>query len=621
MKKALSIILCVVLAVSCAFSFSACSKQQNLKYDVVLITDGADINDSGYNQSAWQGIESYCESNNLSCRYYKPILEDNQLTVDNVEKYVELSAENKAEYIVMTGESFSAAAYELAPVYPDIKFILLDAMPHSQGSKVHSFLSNVMSVSFDAAQSGFLAGCIAVLNGDTKLGYFGQAGSDDSANYGAGFVQGAAYAADALAIPVTVDWADYDSPLLNYDYSVTVKACYEKIKDQKETTYKVNVVDGVGSGTYTQGSNVTVTANPAPKGKEFDHWEVKSNTDGVKDKKVNISSKSKPSMNLLVGDCDCTITAVYKNSDSKFFDVKVMTQDGKDVYSAVSVKENSTCEVKAPAAQLGMTFERWQTNAKDAVENAESAVTNVNVTDKEIVLTPVYKTSETPTFNVNVVTGDGGNGESSGSGSYLPGDKVEIAAAVPKEEYMFSHWENVDANGNHVGLSMENEFYWNTSFEMADRYADVCSAMFNKGDTLVFAGGNDKVSSAFDAKGNYHYNLKLMTAGTENSDAYCAIVKNYGEAVKDCLDQFTGGGVVSANCSTDGIYASFVSDDEKIKEQYDDIYKALAEGRIPLVGAQGGAGYDFCKKFNEEKMSKCLTLNGWFLEGIEIPKK
>ncbi len=48
-------------------------------------------------------------------------------------------------------------------------------------------------------------------------------------------------------------------------------------------------------------------------------------------------------------------------------------------------------------------------------------------------LTPVYKQVDTPTFEVKVVTGEGGNGESTGAGYYVEGDKVEISAAIPKE--------------------------------------------------------------------------------------------------------------------------------------------------------------------------------------------
>ncbi len=88
--------------------------------------------------------------------------------------------------------------------------------------------------------------------------------------------------------------------------------------------YKIHVENGIGSGVYTEGSNVTLIADPAPEGKVFDKWETKSNTDGVKDSKVNLSTKSKPETNLLVEKCDATITAVYKEAESATYPVTVM---------------------------------------------------------------------------------------------------------------------------------------------------------------------------------------------------------------------------------------------------------------------------------------------------------
>lgn len=617
MKKAVSIILCLVLVVSTVFAVAGCSKQSEIKSDIVLITNGGDIKDGGYNQSAWEGVNAFADENGLVQRYYQPTLDENgELTVESIEKYVDLSAKNGAQYIIFPGEDFAVAAYEVAPSYPDVKFILLDAIPHSAGDSTDRFISNVMCVSFDTLQSGFLAGYIAVANGNTELGYFGEKSSDDSANYGAGFAQGAAYAADSLAIPVTLDWADYDSPLRDYDYSFTVTACYDKIDDVKdEEIYKVNVVNGTGSGTYTEGSNVTITADPAPAGKVFDHWEVKSDTEGVKDKKVNISSKTKDSMNLLVEKCDCTITAVYKDIEGDYKSVTVAkAPELSYVYNQYFVKVGEGISVKAPVAEAGMLFDHWETDADLGDTDLTSKEIWVEVNDNDISLYPVYKVSDVPTFNVTVVTGEGGDGASTGSGSYVAGDTVSVAAAVPKDGYMFSHWENVGADGQSAGIAMENEYYWNTTFEMVDRYAAVCESMYDHGATMIFAGGNSKADSAYTAKWNFDFELGVISAGENNKDAYTTIVKNYGEAVKDCLTDYKGGTVISENCATEGIYATFVSENEEIQKNYDEIYKALADGKINPVLAEGGAGYDFCKAFVENNMSDCLTLNGWFVE-------
>lgn len=614
MKKIISVLMCLVLT-GCIFA--GCTKQEELKSDIVLITNGGTISDGAYNQSAWEGIESFANENSMSCRYYQPVLQDDEITVENVEKYVSLSVENGAQYIVLPGEEFAVSAYEIAPSYPDVKFILLDAISHSADDATNRFISNVMCVSFDTLQSGFLAGYISVVNGNTELGYFGEFGSKNSANYGAGFVQGAAYAADSLGKPVTIDWAEYDSALLDYSFDFTIKACYEKISDQKEDTFKVNVVNGLGSGTYTNGTNVTITANPAPEGQVFDKWEIKSDTAGVKDKKVNVSSKSDASMNLIVEKCDCTITATYKDAETPYV-AEIMTADGSKVAAAYNVDEDGKCDITAPVADANMVFDHWETSSAVTIEDEKSAVTKVTDIKENVKLIPVYSVSTVPTFNVTVVTGEGGNGESTGSGSYLAGDSVTVVSAPPQDGYMFSHWENADAYGNSTGIAMSNEYNYSATFEMVDRYAAICDTMFNHGVTTVFNGGNSKADSAFTSKWDFDYDLNVIVAGADDKNAYTAIVKNYGEAVKDCLSDFKGGSLIAANCATDGIYATFVSDDDDVKAQYDKVYEALGKGEIPVIEAQGGAGYDFCKMYNEKKLSKCVTLDGWFLEGISL---
>lgn len=627
MKKAISVLLCIVLVVSGVFAMAGCTKQKQITNDIVLITDGGAVNDKGYNQSAWDGVNSYANDNKMSARYYQPVLDENgELTSDNVEKYVKLAQDNGAKYIVFPGEKFEVIAYEIASSFPELNFVLVDGIPHSESDKTDRYISNVMCVTFDNLQSGYLAGYIAVKNGNTKLGYFGQYNSDDSANYGAGFAQGAAAAANELGVPVTLDWADYDSPLLNYNYGFTLTACYKKVSEVKnKEVFTVKVENGIGSGTYKEGSNVTVTADPAPKGKVFDKWVTNSNTDGVKDKKVNISSKTKSSMNLLVEKCDCTITATYKDAEGAQYDVQVLGADGKSVYSQQYVSENTSVDITAPAPTTPYTvFDHWETDDKDAVEDVNSRSTKVNVTNKDVKLVPVYKQSETPTFEVKVVTGEGGNGESTGDGYYVEGDKVELGAAVPKEGYMFSHWENKDSYGVGAGIAIENEYYWNTSFDMVDRYASIPEKMFDEGVTLVFAGGNDKEESAYTAKYKFDASPSVVAAGASHDDQAYAVVKNYSEAVQDCLKDFNGGTVIAANCSTDGIYVDGLADgtdeEKAIKESVDNVYKALANGKITPSRCEGGAGYEFCKSFSEKKLSNCFTLNGWFVDATTTAK-
>ena len=157
MKKILSVLLCVTLVAVGVFAFSGCTKTSDLKYDVALITDGGSIHDKAYNQSAWDGVQTYANENSAKAVYYQPALEENQeLTTDVVEQYVKLAVDKGAKYIVLPGETFAVICYELATMYPELHFVLLDAVPHSAGDKSARLLPNVMSASFDDLQSGRL---------------------------------------------------------------------------------------------------------------------------------------------------------------------------------------------------------------------------------------------------------------------------------------------------------------------------------------------------------------------------------------------------------------------------------------------------------------------------------
>ncbi|MCC8016179.1 MAG: BMP family ABC transporter substrate-binding protein [Clostridiales bacterium] len=614
MRKFISVFLCAVIAV---VSFTGCAKLSDLKYDVVLITDGGTVTDGAYNESAWQGVKDYSENSGADYKYYQPALGENQtLSTDEALKYIDLAVNAGAKFIVLPGEVFEAAAYEASHKYADVNFLLIDGTPHPENDNTDAYLANVMCISFNTLQSSFLAGYSAVISGNTKLGYFGSYNSDTSNSYGAGFAQGAAYAADSLGIPVTLDYADYDSPYLNYSYDFTITANYEKIDDLNEDCYVVNVVNGSGSGTYTKGTNVDIVADPAPQGKVFDHWECKSDTQGIKDKKVNLSTKKKTETNLLVENCSCTITAVYRDAESTTYPVIVQSGDNdSNVYSEQYIMAGESCSIKAPAAESGMVFDHWQINTQEegAIDDINAADTWVHVSENTqgITLIPVYTESKAPTFNVTVITGEGGNGESTGSGSYAAGASVSVAAAVPKEGYIFKNWSNSDENGYGTGTVMDNEFYPYTEYTMVNRCQALVENMYNKGVSIVYAGGNDQENCVAEATKKYSY--QKYAIGSENGQTgwenyYSVTVKDYGSAVKACLENFKGSYTYTGDCSNKGIYMSFV--DDQYKDEYDNVYNSLASGLISLVIVP--PGYDVRNAVN----SNCLSINYWINDSV-----
>lgn len=623
MKRVVSVLLTIVMALSCVFAFAGCSKNVGASYELVYITDGASIEDGGYNKMAWNGVKDYGDEAGVSYRYYQPSTNDaGEVDTETVGKYVELATKNGAKTIVMQGEKMASAVAELAQQYKDTSFLLVGAYPHTKNSTQALSIGNVMTVSFNTLQAGFLAGYTAVAKGNDKLGYFGSVRDEASASYGAGYVQGAAYAADEAKKPVLLDYANYDADNLNYDYSFTIKPIYQKIEEAKEQTFKVNVVGGLGTGTYTDGQNVAIIANSPEAGKKFDHWEVKSDTDGVKDKKVNISSAKKSTMNLLVGDCDCTITAVWADCDTtEILVANPLTAEQYEVQLQISnISENKTINaeketnawVTAPAAPEGMVFDHWECNVEDVVEDVNASATNVKATGEQIVLFPIYKQSDVPTFNVTVEQG-------TGTGSYKSGDWVEVVADAPQDGYMFYKWENIDNQGLNPGVSMANEYNYNTSFEMVDRYSSIPETMYEQGTQVIFGGGNSQSISIFTATWNISHQVYGFGWGMdENGMGNClsSVVTDYRVAVINALKDFKGGTNYVGDCANGCLYTVGMSLDKTYTDKkgnqvenpefnpgYTEVYNGLVDGSISPAESNGDP--------NSVLNSKCLTLNYW----------
>lgn len=612
MKRILSAFMCAALIAVSLFAFAGCSKSEQADYKIVMITDGGNVADSAYNQSAWNGVKAFAEEAGVSYRYYQPKVQENEkLSLETAEQYIDLAVKKGAEYIILPSDVFEVAVYDKAPLYNNVKFILVDGTPHPQGDDTDAYIDNVMCISFNSLQSGFLAGYEAVLSGNTKLGYLGSVKSKTSSLYGAGFVQGAQYAADQLGIPVSMDYADYDSPILDYDYTVTLTANYKKLEDFNGDYFIVNVVNGTGSGTYTEGQNVTLTADPAEKGKVFDHWECKSNTEGVKDSKVNLSTKKKPQTNLLVEKCDCTITAVYRDAESETYPVVVKNIDTVSDYYVEYLMSDNSATVTAPSAPSGMEFSHWESTGCTLEDTTQKTVTvTVNDENKGVTLTPIYVNSDVADFRVEVVTGEGGYGQSEGSGWYSADEVVSVSAAVPKEGYIFSHWTNTDQVGYNADVVMANEYYQTTTFTMVNRVQALPEEMYDKGDTLVFAGGCDQENTVAEA--TKKYSDKKWAFGAQNYqlnwENYLGIcVKDYGSAIENCLKDFKGGHTYTGDCANNGIYIAYANADNA-SDKVDEVANLLACGDIKPISVAPGADVRFVVNSN------CFTLNYWIYQ-------
>ena len=222
MKKILALLL--VLALSLTLVACGSGKKDAAStgsYKVAMVTDYGDITDQSFNQTTWEAVVAFGKDNNVETKYYKPTSNDTAGRVASVE----LAIAEGYNVIVMPGYAFGGTIVEVAPNYPDVKFIALDVakgdlLETAVANKGESYdynpdnwkledyvdMSNVYCAIYQEELAGYMAGYAAVKLGYTKLGFLGGMAVPAVIRYGYGFVQGADAAAQELGQNVEINY-------------------------------------------------------------------------------------------------------------------------------------------------------------------------------------------------------------------------------------------------------------------------------------------------------------------------------------------------------------------------------------------------------------------------------
>ncbi|MDO5732415.1 MAG: BMP family ABC transporter substrate-binding protein [Eubacteriales bacterium] len=167
------------------------------KYEIALITDVGTIDDRSFNQGSWEGVKSFAEENDKSYKYYKPTEQSDAAYEDAID----LAINGGAKVVVCPGFLFEVPIYVKSEEYPDVKFILIDGVPHPDGEPApEEIADNTIAVNYREEQAGFLAGYAAVIDGNRKLGFMGGMAVPAVVRFGYGFAQGAEVAAKELGL-------------------------------------------------------------------------------------------------------------------------------------------------------------------------------------------------------------------------------------------------------------------------------------------------------------------------------------------------------------------------------------------------------------------------------------
>ena len=183
--------------------------QEPAEYEIAMIEGSSEIEDGSFAEKTWESVEGFAGTNGLTSKRYMP----KEATKEAYMASIDEAVNNKAKMIIMAGSSFETTAYSAQSAYPDICFLLIDGVPHDGGDE-YGAAANTIGVIFAEEQAGYMAGYAAVKDGYSKLGFMGGKALPSVKRYGAGFVQGAAAAAQELEkkVEITYKYMDTSSP-------------------------------------------------------------------------------------------------------------------------------------------------------------------------------------------------------------------------------------------------------------------------------------------------------------------------------------------------------------------------------------------------------------------------
>jgi basic membrane protein A and related proteins len=157
---------------------------------VGLVTDVGKVDDKSFNQTAWEGVEKAKTDGNANWVQYIETTDSKDYA-----KNIATFADAGYKVIVTVGFNLTDQTYAAAKLYPKVLFIGIDQFLSKDDNHPDWPLANLVSISYNEDQSGFLVGALgAMMSASHKLGAV--CGTDAVPpvwRYGEGYKAGAAY--------------------------------------------------------------------------------------------------------------------------------------------------------------------------------------------------------------------------------------------------------------------------------------------------------------------------------------------------------------------------------------------------------------------------------------------
>lgn len=242
MWKKITMTLCIITIFVTAVCLNGCMSQEkavpeeNVDYEIALVTDDGLIMDGGHSEVAWNTIIEFGATNGISHKYYKAAEPSEGAFVETIKTAIGKGA----KIVIIDNSTMQDVAYEMQEKYPEIKFVLTDADPYDPKTGDIRLDSNTVALAFDSGQAGFLAGYAAVTDGYTQLGFIGESDEDEIRDFGYGYIKGANRAAREMGTDVSMEYI------------------YCKDSQDRDTVYKtaVDMYDNGVEVIFSAGNNI-----------------------------------------------------------------------------------------------------------------------------------------------------------------------------------------------------------------------------------------------------------------------------------------------------------------------------------------------------------------------------
>ena len=262
----------------------------------------------------------------------------------------------------------------------------------------------------------------------------------------------------------------------NMTATVTVKGTNVKVKAVYKELHGISIeggtftVNGDTAATAKKGDAIVATADPAPAGQKFSHWEV-TGVDGLtKEQLENVP------LEFTMPKGEVTLKAVFKTLHK--IDVKFSTADKNTAI------EGETVKITADSRE-GYVFDRWEVN------NGDVAVVNKNAEETTFVMPDVPVTAVAKYKKLLGITVNSGKAyvEDDVTDAALKGKPVVIEADEI-EGKRFDHWKIESGD-----VILDDQRAPRTKFTMPETAVEI-TALYNDLHDITVNNGTADVEKA-----------------------------------------------------------------------------------------------------------------------------